>query len=804
MPHVQVVNLYGSTEIGTTAALKLIERGSNPGQVSIGKPVANADIYMLDSQMNQVSREEIGEIYVGAPHLARGYLNNTRLTAERFMLSPFVAGERLCRTGDLGRYLSNGEIEFLGRADLQVKVRGFRIELQEIELALQAHEDVREAVVVAREAGSDKQLIAYVVPSQGPVSREPELRRYLKERLPYYMCPSKIVFVDQLPVTSAGKVDRGALSSLNEVADPLTHEFPSDPVETRLAAVWRELLNMESLAMDRDFYELGGDSLLAVRLVFRIAEEFDIEIFHSHLPEPMTIRSLSRIIGNPFGDSFRASEPIATVSRNSTLRPSITQQSSLAHQLRGQLRSEEADGALTGFAFSLNGTVSRSVLEEAVNVIISRHEILRTGFMPVAMVGALAIQGWKQVRELFRQSPVKPTIHFRATVRSSVSCELDEADLTRLTTSEQKREIRRIGTQVVVTPHDYTVPPLLRGTLVTLASGKYQLLFGVSHLVFDGWSRNIFQSELAAACRYIVQAKPKSLRDIPIQYLDYAEWQRERLKGEHLRKLLSFWERQYLDFSPLDASDLPFAQEVPAGHIDEIKSHGIELPPSICEALKLFVSTQRHTLYTVFVAAQALALHFYTQRERICMSTFVANRVHPSTEHLIGDFAIPHILGILIDVESSLGHFVKYVREVVLDVSAHQEIPTDYLMSILSSNQTFRNRLSGFWRGRLPIVCELVNGTTTDMLPEFSISSIGLPANIRSAWPLKISWQSIHGKIWIFAMYQEHRFETSGISDLLYTLQLYIEWIVTQPNAEIRTLAPSVTAAHNRRAAQQL
>ncbi len=289
LPQTLLINVYGSTEIGTTATLGVIDSSSRSGSISIGRPVANTKVYVLDRGLNLVSAGEPGEICVAAPHLARGYLNRPDLTAERFVANPFgqLAGERMCRTGDLGRYLPDGEIEFLGREDHQVKIRGYRIQLGEIEAALLGHPSVSEAAVTARGSDDRRRLVAYLAGDGSVPPNVPEVKKFLADRLPGYMIPSEFAILKQLPRTDAGKIDRDALPEHTATKGPLSET----PMERVLAGLWSELLKVAQAGVHDNFIELGGDSLAATQLLAAIREQFGVEI-----PPPLVFDATLREI----------------------------------------------------------------------------------------------------------------------------------------------------------------------------------------------------------------------------------------------------------------------------------------------------------------------------------------------------------------------------------------------------------------------------------------------------------------------------------------------------------------------------
>jgi acyl carrier protein len=298
MPQAKLQNRYASTEIGTVAAI-----WDGGGEITIGRPVANTRMYILDRYMNPVPAGVAGELYVGAAHLAREYLNRPDLTAERFLPDPFSArrGERIYRTGDSARFRSNGEIEFIGRTDDQVKINGFRMDLAEVERALADHRGVSDAVVIVREVGGWQRLVAYVVTRPIGTPSGSQLRAYLRERLPGYMVPSKIVFLEALPMNSNGKLERRALPMPEPIRPKLetVYEPPGSPMEAAIAQIWSDLLGLDPIGVHDNFLDLGGDSLMAAQVAVRLSERFGLDITPEVLADEPTVAKLAMCLAGP-------------------------------------------------------------------------------------------------------------------------------------------------------------------------------------------------------------------------------------------------------------------------------------------------------------------------------------------------------------------------------------------------------------------------------------------------------------------------------------------------------------------------
>ena len=498
VPWGRLLNLYGSSEVSADVSWSEVEQSMEAGGVvTIGRPIANTRLYVLDRNLQPVPVGVTGELYAGGEGLARGYLKGAELTAERFIPDPYgrEQGKRVYKTGDLSRYLTNGELEFLGRADYQVKTHGVRIELGEIEAALLEHPGVHQAVVVAREQDSgERQLVAYCVGVEGEELGIEDLRHQVKKRLPEYMAPAAYVRLERLPLTPNGKLDRRALPA-PEGDDYLrrSYEPPEGETETRLAQIWAELLKVERVSRHDNFFELGGHSLLAVRALSRLRQALGAEV------------SLPAFFARPVLADFaltvgRASQtelpPITCVDRHQPMELSFAQQRLwFLAQFEGASEAYHIAGGLR-----LVGDLDRAALRRALDRIVARHEALRTTFSqidgrPVQVIGP-AEAGFLLAEEDLRHE-AEP-----------------QAALRRLVAEEARR------------PFDLGAGPLIRGRLARLGDEEHALLVTMHHIVSDGWSMGILVNELSRLYRSYSQGQADPLPDLPVQYADYAAWQR--------------------------------------------------------------------------------------------------------------------------------------------------------------------------------------------------------------------------------------------------------------------------------------
>ncbi|HEX7318159.1 MAG TPA: amino acid adenylation domain-containing protein [Pyrinomonadaceae bacterium] len=658
-PDTLIVNEYGPTEtvvgccVYTTAAGEV-----GAGNVSVGRPIANTRLYLLDEQLNPVPVGVAGELYIGGAGIARGYLNRPALTAEKFIPDSFCGetGSRLYKTGDLARHLPDGRIEYLGRMDQQVKVRGFRIELGEIEAALCAHDAVRECVVEARDGGDGKRLVAYFVP-EGDRAASAELREYLSERLPAYMVPTAFVMLDAMPLTANGKVDRRALPEPGSAMHELAHAYvaPRTPVEEMLCGIWAEVLGTERVGINDNFFVLGGHSLLATKVVSRVRQGFGVEVALRTLFERPTVAGWALSVEA----ACEAAEgltvpPIVPVAREEFMPVAYRQRSMwFYHQL-------QPESTLNNQAIGIRvrGPVDVVALESSLNEIVRRHEILRTGF--VSREGEPAL-----------------------VVNSSATLELVRVDVS--VTGDVERELEQLAAEEVNRLFDLASPPLMRAKLVRLGEEDHALLITIHHIVSDGWSLEILQRELSVLYRAFAVGEPSPLRELPVQYADFAAWQRRWLAGAVLDEQLAYWKRQ-LGEEP-DVLELPTDRPRPSdagyGRDYEADVVSFALDPELSERVRALSRRENASLFMTLLAAYQALLAHEAGRDEIAVGTPVAGRNRGETEGVIGLFVNQLALKTRLAGDPTFGELLGRVRDVTLGAYAHQDLPFNMIVSAL-------------------------------------------------------------------------------------------------------------------------
>ncbi len=659
-PETRLINSFGLTEATIDSCFFEGSAMDLSGEqvVPIGRPFANVRLYILDDHLQPVPVGVPGELFIGGLGVARGYHNRPELTEEKFIPDPFSddPNARLYRTGDLARYLPDGNIEFLGRLDYQVKVRGYRIELGEIEATLGRHPAVREAAVVALEvAPGDKRLAAYIVPAGETVPTAGELRRFLQERLPDYMVPSAYVVMEALPLTPNGKVDRQALPEPEWSRRQLAGEYvaPRTPVEEVLAGIWSQVLGVEEVGVHDNFFELGGHSLLATQLVSRVREAFEIELPLRHVFECPTVATLAERI-----EIIRRTEagvqapPIRPVPRDREIPLSFAQQRLwFLDQLAPNSPLYNIPDAVR-----ITGPLDVGVLERSLNEIVRRHEVLRTTF---AAVEGRPIQ------------VIAPELHLPLPI----------VDLRSLPKARREAEALRLATEEAQRPFDLARGPLIRALLLRLDEEEHIALLTVHHTVSDGWSTGVFMGEMAALYEAFAAGKPSPLPELPIQYADFAVWQREWLQGEVLERQLAYWKEQLAGLPPI--LELPTDRPRPAFQTFRGDYQTFTLPEELTQAIKDLCQREGVTLFMTLLAAFQTLLSRYSGQDDISVGVPIANRTRAEIEGLIGFFVNTLVMRTKLDGNPTFREVLKRVREVALGAYAHQDLPFEMLVDAL-------------------------------------------------------------------------------------------------------------------------
>ena len=741
----RLVNMYGITETTvhvTYRPLTLADACSGAGSV-IGEPIPDLTLYVLDPAQQLAPIGVAGELYVGGPGLARGYLNRPELTAERFIADPFSdeSGARLYRSGDLARRTSDGELEYLGRIDHQVKLRGFRVELGEIESALCQYPGVREATVLVREdTPGDQRLVAYVVSVNG---FEPsEARKHLLGRLPEYMAPSAYVRLDALPLTPNGKVDRRALPApAKDRADEESYVAPRTPTEELLAALWAGVLDIDRVGTHENFFELGGHSLLATQVMSRIREAFHADLPLRALFEHPTVAGLAADIDHARATDGRVTaEPIAAWPCDGDLPVSHTQQ---RLWFIDQMEPGSSAYAMPA-AIRLRGALDVDALEKAFDEILRRHQALRATFHSTDGLPAQRIAAW---------TPFRLSILY-ATGRS-------ESDIETLIRHEAGR------------PFDLRRGPLFRAALLRTAADEHILLVTMHHIVSDGWSIGILVRELSALYNAFRAGTTSPLDALPIQYTDYARWQREWMKGPELQAQLAYWTRQLGGDLPVLA--LPFDRPHTACQTDRGANHVFQWPRPLADALGRISRAEGVTLFMTLLAAFKVLLHAYTGQKDLVVGTPIANRTRPETEGLIGFFVNTLVLRTNLDGDPTFADLARRVRETALGAYDHQDVPFERLVEILDPERDL---------SRMPLFQVMF---VLENMPRTPLALDGIEAERVEADPgstkldLNLHIEETDAGLSGYLQYNTDLFNADTIARMMESFQMIVEAVAAQP-----------------------
>ncbi len=675
-PQTRLINEYGPTETVVGCCIYEV-RAEDPrsGSVIIGRPIANTQLYILDRHRNPVPAGVAGELYIGGDGVARGYLNRTELTAQRFLPDPFsgVEGARLYKTGDLARYRKNGNLEFLGRIDTQVKIRGYRIELGEIEAALMECAGVKMCAVLAREdEPGDKQLVAYAIPEDGKKLAVEELRQSLGAKLPKYMVPSHFVLLDSFPLTTNGKVDRKALpapgvrrAESSEIAELPKSEAangngaatrdrvrPQTETEKALVAIWTEILKVENPGVNDDFFELGGHSLLAIKIISRIRDVFGADLATQNLFEHPTIAGLAGVLAESKGGAGSA-QHIERRARTGPAPLSFSQEQLwfLNRLAPGSPVYNVVD------AIRFEGAYNAGAMKRTLDELVRRHEVLRTTFS----------YGDGQ--------PLQ-------TVLPSVAIAFKEIDLTTYSGEEREREWKRVIREEGRKPFDLSEVPLFRAAIIHLSGLEHKLLITIHHIIADEWSMEVMHDEITQLYQAFSLGRSSPLSELPIQYADFAVWQRDWLKGDAYQRQESYWKKELAGAATV--LELPPDKPRPALQTFNGAIESFKLPKDLSEQLKALSREQQATLFMLLEAGFATLLHRYTGQEDILVGTPISGRTRSETEHLIGYFLNTVVLRSQFSDRMNFHTLLQQTRERAVGAYAHPDLPFDRLVADLA------------------------------------------------------------------------------------------------------------------------
>ncbi len=757
-------NLYGPTETTIWSSAWRVEGGELP--ICVGRPIAGTRLYVLDKWLRPVPVGVTGELYIGGIGLARGYWNRPGLTADRFIPDPFdsAGGGRLYRTSDLARWRPDGTLECLGRLDHQVKIRGFRVELGEIEAVLSEHPSVSQAAVAARPDGSGELgLFAYVVLRGGhDAGLDASLRSWISSRLPEYMVPASFLALGALPLTPNGKIDRKALPEpgRRRIAEGELDLPPRGPVEEALAGICAELLGIDLVGVHHNFFELGGHSLLASQILARVRHTFDVDVPLKEFIEEATVARLARLVEEALSNgTVGRRPPLARAQRNGPLPASFAQQ---RLWFLDQLEPGQASYNIPA-AVRLLGRLDVPALERAFREIVRRHEVLRTRF---------------ESREGVPHQVIAPSLE--------IHLEID--DLSALAEEDGQTEAMRRVTMEAGRPFDLAQGPLIRTGLVRLGREEHIVLVTMHHIVSDGWSIGILIREVSALYEAFRKGEPSPLDEPPVQYADYAVWQRGWLEGEVLQAQIDYWTSRLAGLSPLE---LPTDRPRSVGHARGGAVRTAVLPRAVLEKARGLSQNNGATLYMTLLAVFQVLLYRYSGQDSFGVGSPIAGRTRSELEGLIGFFVNTLVMRADLSGNPSFQGLLSRVRQSAIEAYTHQDLPFEKLVGVLHPKRE-ANRTPLF-----QVMFALQNAPLPPLRsPELELTPLE-PANVIAKFDLTLYAMETAEGLGLTMEYNTHLFEAATIDRMLGHFQTLLEGAITNPSDPIDAL-PMMSAVEQR------
>ncbi len=747
-------NFYGPTECTVDAVSCRV--GGRTAPVA-GRPLRNLRAYVLDGDLSPVPVGVAGELYLAGPQLARGYLGRPGLSAERFVADPFgPPGSRMYRTGDRMRWTPDGVLEFMGRVDDQVKIRGYRVEPGEIAAALLAHPGVGDAAVIAQADGSGhRRLVAYVVAATGktapPVA---ELRDHLAGSLPEYMIPAAFATLDRLPTNSGGKLDRRALPAPELGGNDAAYIAPRTETQRVIADVIAEVLGATRVGIEDNFFALGGDSILSIRVVSRLSAELGlgelgIELSPRALFTTPTVAGLAELISAAGGSEAAAAIPRAARDRPLPL--------SFAQQRLWFLNEFEPDSTeyITPTVLRLRGRLDIGALRAALTALVARHESLRTTFEAAADGRAVQVV----------HPPAEPDLGL---VDLSERPEADrEAVLAALLAKERSRSF------------DLRQGPLLRVRLVCLGDDDHVLALTQHHIVTDGWSTGVLMRELGLLYSAFLRGEAPSLKPLPVQYADFAVWQRERLSGEVLGSQLAYWRERLAGMAPLE---LPTDRPRPAVRTNRGAAVEFSVTDDVTARLTQLARQRGDTLFTLLVAACQLLFGRWSGQDDVSVGTVTSGRERAELEGLVGFFVNTVVLRTRLDEARTVGDFLDDVRSTVLAAFAHQDVPFERVVDeVRPARDTSRTPLFQV------LVVQQNAPAEPPHLPGLTVEVPDLPT-VTASFDITIEFQHHDGRLHAAMTYNTDLFDASTIERMVGQVRTLLEQISADPGRTLGDL----------------
>ncbi len=749
-PAIPLMNAYGPAECSDDVAFQPLHQAPEEGgSVAIGSPTAGAELYVLGRDLNPLPVGVPGELAIGGIGVSRGYLADPARSAASFVPNPFGApGSRLYLSGDLARWRADGVLEYLGRKDFQLKLRGFRIEPGEIEACLERHPAVQRALVNLQRLGESELLVAYWQGDDGAMAEEAELATHLRGELPAYMLPSAWVRVENWPLNGNGKVDRKALPAPR--LDSASIEPPQGETEQRLAELWAALLPPQALGRHSHFFEAGGHSLLATRLLARVRQTWAVDlplraVFEAPSLWQMAER-LDALLAQPA--SLSTTPALGPVERCAEMPLSPSQQRLwLVDRLQGGAAAYNMAATL-----SLDGELDVAVLQATFAALLQRHEVLRTAYP---------------------DNDGEPC----AVISAHLDFHLGLRDLSQLPPAERDAEAQRESLDNLRQPFDLSAPPLIRARLLKLGEQRHQLLLALHHMVADGWSVGVLFDEFSQLYRSLRAAEPVNLTPLPVQYADYAAWQHRLLSGERLQRELGFW-REELAAAP-QVLALPSDWPRPAQASSAGAAHAFRVPAAFVERLEALAHAEGASLYMVLLSAFQLLLHRLSGSDDLLLGTDVAGREARELEGLIGFFVNVLPLRSRLQPTARFIDLLAATKRTCLAAFEHQTLPFERIVEALEVPRD---------RSRNPLVQALFVMQNTPQ-SDFAIPGLAIelqpPAERSSKFDMALFLERDGGDLHADWVYASALFKAERIATLANAWVAVLEQAVATPQGAV-------------------
>ncbi|NOQ72619.1 MAG: amino acid adenylation domain-containing protein [Crocinitomix sp.] len=746
-PNLHIVNGYGPTENTTFSLTYEINETVTNKSIPIGKPINNSTCYILNESHQLVPDGVIGEICLGGDGLAKGYLNLPELTDSVFIDHPFVEGEKIYKTGDLGKWLPDGNIAFTGRKDFQVKIRGHRIELGEVEFALSNNSDIKEAKVIVSTIGDEKQIVAYYVTDQEILVAD--IVADLKKRLPSYMLPSFFINLDKLPLTSNGKIDKEALPKPTHQDNFVqTFTLPNSPLEKQVAEIWKRVLNQEEIGLESNFFEIGGHSLKATRLIAAYSKEFGVKIGIEAIFESPDFLGHVNLINS------KESRPVELIEKLAD-----GMEFYLASDAQKRLwvldKFEEASGIYNmPFQIELDNQYNLNVLEEAIQKTVERHEILRTVFKEVSGELVQIVQAFEEIK----------------------------VEIVKKDFSAKKSPINAVENHIAKDAYltfDLEKGPLFRACLFDLAENHHVLYFNMHHIISDGWSMEILYRDVMANYEALIKGERPNLPKLEIQYKDYAAWQQKQNSSELFEKCRTYWKSIFKD--SLSIIDLPSDNSRPVFKTYNGANLGKHLTEELTGNINAFSKENDVTLFMSLLASWNVLLYRYTSENNLIIGTPVAGRSHADLEDQIGFYVNTLALKNTVEADQSFKSHLAAVKKNTLGAFEHFMYPFDRLVEDVNLvRDTGRSAIFDI----MLTLQNLEENSAEEVTYSEEISKGGNPP---AKFDLDITFQENGQQIFFQITYNTDVYSEELIKNLMLKYETLLAQLLAEPNKTVDT-----------------